>query len=371
MPRKKKLNIIYKNKTFYCDFNKCEYTGNSMVALLKNDINVYNYYYNKLSKELQDEITRSGKLNNKYLYKIISNKPIYCKYSNKLIPYDRVLRGCETFSEVEHLWGKGTATRGKKRPEHGILISKKFKGIKKSDEHRAKMTERLQSIDFKKTVLINKGINFTDDISVYEEYAKLYSELYSSNEFKRKFTINNFKFYLEETEITDDDVYQMNDVEICNLYSELMSIKSSIAMSNSTTMGNAKIVTVDGLNFNLRNLNSIEVRSSMEKKIISFFERNKIQWDYETEIIEYFFNFNRRYIMDFKFIIDGKCNFMEVKGSVRNADVNKTLAKTKTAIEKFGQIYVYQAELIVSINDLEKIKYDDFSKFTLKHVYGD
>jgi len=370
MIEKENEEKIKQNK-FYCEFDSKFYNRIQMVKLLKINVDMFNYYFNKLSLELQNEVIKSNDYKYKYLYRIISNKIIYCIYSNKLIPFERVLRGCITFSDVESLWGKGISTRNKKRPEHAKIISLKLKGVKKSNEHRNKMTQRLKSIDFKKKVLSNKGIEYTDDSSVYEKYAALYSNLLKSFDFKKSFVLNNYKLYLEDTELTHEEINQMSETEILNLYSELMSIKSSIAMANSTSMGNAKIVKIENLQYNLRNINSIDVRSEMEKKIISFFERNKIYWDYETEIIKYFFNFNRRYIMDFIFYIDGKCNYMEVKGSVRSSDVEKTLAKTKTAIEKFGEIYVYQKELITSIKDLDKIKYNNFSEFKLKHVYGD
>jgi len=370
MPRKKILNKKYKVKTFYCLFTNSKYTSQSMVRLLKNNVEVYNYYFNNLSSELKSEVNRAVIDKFKYLYKIISGTNVYCKYTNKLIPYDRLLRGCETFSDIQTLWGKGTSTRGKKRPGHGKIISQKLMGIKKSQEHSLKLKKRLQSIDFKKIVLANKGIEFTNDLEVYEKYSKLYSDNLKSIQYKTKFVKNNFTRYLDNNEISLEDINLMNEDQIIDLYSELMSIKSSIAMSNSKTMGNAKIITVENINNNLSNLNSVVVRSGMEAKIISFFEKNNLQWNYESKIIDYFYNFNRKYIIDFEFLIDNEIKYLEVKGSVRNIDVDKTLAKIDTAIKKFGFIYVYQGELI-SLNNLDIIKYDNINKFKIKHIYGD
>ncbi len=360
-------------KKFLCEYDGLQYNPMMMSRILKQNSKMFDYYFDKLPENLKNECIKSGNFKYKYLYKIIANNIIYCKITNKVIPYDRVLRGCITFSDEISLFCKGSATRGKKRPDHAILISKKLKGVPKSKEHREKMKKRLSSLDFKIKFLQNKKINFdsNNELDILDKYSNYTSKERKSFNYKKRFCINNYIKYINDDIINNKQIEKLNDDQIIKLYSELMSIKSSLAMANSKTMGNAKISIVENLNYNLRGLINLEVRSSMEKRIILFFEKNKIFWDYEVEIIDYEYIFNRKYIVDFKFIIDGNVNFLEVKGSVRHTDLNKTMKKIESAIKKFGKIYLWQGELLSSINSLSKICFTNFNQVKIKHIYGE
>lgn len=357
-------------KKFYCEYDKRAYNCNSMVSLLKSNKEYFNYYFNDLKDEIKKEVVKSN-YNYKYLYKIISGQQLYCKKDNKLISFDRVLRLCTSCCDECGFWLKGVSTRGKKRPEHGAIISKKLKGVKKTEQAKVSYKKRLSSIDFKKKVLQNKNIKFdcSNESEILEKYRNLYSVNRKSIQYKKRFCIKNYSKYINLNELNSNIIDHMNDQEILNLFSELMSIKSSRAMAKSKTMGNHIISYIEGLTYNMKGLNNIEVRSTMEKKVIIFFEKNKILWDYEDTIIDYYYKFNRKYIIDFKFILEGQINYLEVKGSVRSNDADKIYCKIQEAINKFKFIYVYQGEPLTVIKDLDKILYKDFNNFKLKHIY--
>ena len=355
----------------YIEYYKEFLAVQRIVNLLKIDINFFNYSLNLLSEEIKEEVVKSGDLSYKYVYGILyGNKPSHCKYSAKLIPFDRVLRSCLTFSDEESIFGKGTSTRGKKRPDHAIKISKKLKGIKRTEEQRQRYEKRLQGIDFKNTFLKNKNI-ITDgysDATIREAYSKYQSEDRKSFEYKKRFCLKNYiKYNIEE--LSEDMINNFSEKEIQALFSELMSEKSSIAMKNNPTMGNSIPHIISNIKYNRENLTEITVRSGMEKKIALLFETNKIPWSYETLKINYFYEFDRRYIIDFIFELNGIEMFFEVKGSVRNKDEQKTIAKLTEAVKQLGHIYLYQGESISSIEDLEKLKITDTKNIIIKHVY--
>ena len=211
------------SKIFYCEYDKKIYHCNAFIKLLKHNKDYFNYYVNNLTDEIKNEVINSGN-SHKYLYRVISGKQLYCVKENNLISYDRVLRGCITCSDDCISWQKGISTRGKKRPEHAIIISQKLKGVKKTCKAKESYKKRLSSIEFKKKVLENKNIKFdhNNDSDVLEKYRDWYSVDRKSIQYKKRFCLKNFNKYFESKEINNDIIYSMSDEDILKLFSEII-----------------------------------------------------------------------------------------------------------------------------------------------------
>jgi hypothetical protein len=360
---------------------KCRLTGMDMDltfwhSLKKNKIINEMYEEEMLSKnpEAYKAYVESNKHIN-FLKKWIKGEGINCKITGKLIPVEKIISTPNTnlyYSDVETRIARGSSFRGKKRPEFAKKISSILKGRPKTDEDKKQSSDRLKSIGFKKKVLLNKSIIdelCNDEIKIRELYKKMYSDLQKGIEYKRRFVIKNINKYIEDFNGSLDYLAFAPEDEIRIIFSELQSIKSSIAMRDNPTMGNAKVVLMTDLKHNNNGLVEVKVRSVMESEIIKMFERYGVKWEYETETIEYFYLFNRKYTVDFKFYYNDKIYYLEVKGSVRSTDHDKIVTKAEFAVKKFDNYIFYQKELILNIDDLIKYRLTPDDKIKIKHLY--
>ncbi len=353
----------------------CRITGrvfqNDFKEIIRRGGDLRKFYEQKMEEEdsaIFQNYIDSNK-NDLYLEHWLRQDRMYCKVSGKLIPWERnVKTASSSFSIVEEKYLKGNATRGTKRPEVGKKIGNSLRGKPKSAEHREKMSTRLKGIGFKIKFLQNKNIDidFEDHKMVQKEYRRLLSEERNSPEYRRRFCISNCPEYMDETV---PYIESLTDEQISALYSELQSVKSSLAMKNNPTMGNSKYTDVTGLKFNKNGFTTLTVRSSMEKEMILFFERNEVSWSYEQTTIGYHYLFERQYLVDFEFDWQGIHYFLEVKGSVRSIDEAKTMAKIEAGFTQFDNYILYQKEYLYDVDDLVSLKVKDFASAKLKHVY--
>lgn len=223
-------------------------------------------------------------------------------------------------------YARGKAFRGKKRPEHGKKVSDKLNGIDRGDDWRKRKKEQNSSIDFKRKFLINKGYKEDlDDSYILKEYSDYISKIRLSKDYKIK-KINNFlskEKYKKYHSYNMDEEYvnNMNDEEVEEMHSAMMSIISTHAITQNNNMGKTTFFKRGILKVQYcLNRTKIHYRSSFEKDFILLLESNGLSYKYEPFFIEK--NNGGLYIPDFEIVLEiepliFKTYIIELKGFIR------------------------------------------------------
>lgn len=279
---------------------------------------------------------------------------------------------------------RGLPNAGKKRPEH----SKKLKGRsneknKKENwtDSRKSHSERFNSIEWKRTVLENKGI-FVDafeDNAISDLYSNFRKSINASIEYKTKkienfLTREKYKPYYDFDEISK--MLESKKIEECfTLVNSIISSYHTISYCNN--MGNPKFESKTYFPDKLekcKNEKKFRTRSSYENMFIEKFISENISkidyWIYEPEIFR--MEENLHYIPDFCISIDNELYYVELKGYIRDA---KNFTKIENTLKSFtkNKNLVFLTTPDVSFSQFLKLKNMQIFKKTheIKHIEPD
>lgn len=244
---------------------------------------------------------------------------------------------------------KGNSMRGKKRPEHSVLMSEKMKviALNRSEEHINNLNIHLKEKYKEKRLLTMKIINENHQLSkdeIYSLYSKWNSDNKKSFEHKHR-KIQNFFLSKKYTEninfINFKNKYEnviINEENFVDIFSNMMSIISSVSTMNpDNNMGSTSFFK-RGFIIDLKNevngLTVLKTRSSYETKTIEFLEKNNIKYEYEAHCF-YLEKYNLNYIPDFKLFIGDEIIWLEVKGYIRG---EKHMNKIKNQLQGFLEL---------------------------------
>lgn len=335
-------------------------------AWLKTNFHITNSIIEEIqNSKFKDEWEKS-KFDLRYLSRFICEESLTCEKTSKVMPFNRAIKQNKYLNDDISRYHQGHL-RGKKRPEHSIKVSKALSGKSKTPSHRKKLEERLQSNSFKRKVLDNAGVRYTD-INLEAKYGTYRSVIVKSISYRRSFVRNNSVKYFGH-EIAVDE---MSDEEVEISYTECVSRISTLAMKNNPQMGVGRKTNYSNIKYNSRGLSTISLRSNLEKKLVKFFEKNSIKWDYEITKVSYPYQKSTRiYIIDFSITINDEIFHIECKGSIRKSDENKNRCKLAATIKEYGKIILWQNEPIYSIEDLLNLTIKKEFEICFKHVYED
>lgn len=314
-----------------------------------------------------DEITKDTTekykaLKSLYLDKILTFKDFKNKHSkNDILKIWKNTR----FGWSDELTNfmKGSSFRNKSRPEHSNLMKIKMKGIDRGDSFRKIKKEQNSSIEFKIKVLKNKNIDITSksENEIKDLYKTITSSVRKTNDFKikkiKKFLKSN-KYLEELTFLSFKNKFEY--VDICNdnvekIYTEMMSIISSISIVRNENMGSTKFFKTGFIKVkNCLNKTILRYRSSWELKTIEFLEINEIKYSYESFYIQK--EDGTFYLPDFLIEYENKKILLEIKGFIRGqkGKINEEM-KIKAAKKycKENNIkYVYLQKILTNINEI-------------------
>jgi len=258
---------------------------------------------------------------------------------------------------------KGTM-RDKLRPEHGKMMSVKMKGIDRGDSFRKIKSDQNKSIYFKKTVLKNKGIDFSeldDDLKIKELYKNYLSEKNKSVQYR----VNRVKKFLLSEKYKNEEIFNnflieygdkvINEENYEVIFSKMVSVISTIAIARNKNMGTTKffkkgIVEVN----NCLNKTIISYRSGWELITINFLEANGIKYEYEPFYIQK--ELKGYYVPDFLIYLHDNKLLLEIKGFIRGKIGKlKEEEKIKAALKYCNERninYVYLKEPLKNIEQL-------------------
>jgi len=261
---------------------------------------------------------------------------------------------------------RGSINRGKKRPEHSKKLKNKpnYKNRKENwTVKRSEYDKEMNSIEWKRKVLINKGI-FTDSLSdlkliqLYNEYVK---KRVMSNDYK----ITKIKNFLNRSKYKHmyDDVL-LKELLTNNLeesYSIVNSIISTYhVLRNDNNMGGSPMFVRTVFNPETlpkcKNKNQFSTRSSYESIFINNFILENIEnidyWSFETEI----FNIkNKLYIPDFIISINGEEYFIELKGYIRDESTFNKIEKISNYMG-LNKKYIFLTNPNVTLHELLQLQ---------------
>lgn len=216
--------------------------------------------------------------------------------------------------------------RGKKRPEHGPKVSKALKGKPKSESHKRNL--KTNTVHYKKKMLENKGIKFTED-NFLELWHQLISDTRKGRPYKETCVSNWFGF----------DPSSLTDQELEIWYKRFNSEKSIKAMKENPHMGNGVRHHLTGLKY-YKDGNELIVRSHGEKRFVeAFLERLGLPYQYECMSIE---TDQGIYLPDFLVDVDEKVIVIEIKGTIYTDKIRKTISGANKVIEKGYDYYFIQ-----------------------------
>lgn len=248
-------------------------------------------------------------------------------------------------------WMRGSGYRGIKRPEH----SKKLKGRpnpKNSKPNWSKLrlahSNFMNSIEWKRTVLENKGIhivNMDDDQieDMYSEYRRdvQLSDSYKCSKVQSFLASQRYDSYFDRTILIDLlDRHEYNEA-----FSIVNSIISTVAILDpSNNMGLSKFqktMYADQLPKCL-NTSPFSTRSSYESDFIEYVIIPNIDqieaWSFEKKI---FRSGNTTYIPDFMVQIDGIKYYIELKGFIRDEIHLKKIQTQASLMFKLNVNYAF------------------------------
>jgi hypothetical protein len=239
---------------------------------------------------------------------------------------------------------------GKKRPDHAKLMKEKAAaGLISSCYRPGRVNTFVNTLEWKKKVLSNKSIDFSDSASE-EEIEKLFREVVSKNCKSRNNKISFIKtmyerysseYDLDDIEVKLDHLDSCSDEELSTLKRICNSIKTIEANKKGTGLAKRfKTSILSNFKFNLSNPDYIKTRSSYEVNYIDFFEKNKIYWNYETIKIKTSTGF---YVPDFEFYYRDKKYLLEVKGYLLDVDeyYDKKLKYAKSYADENNYIFLF------------------------------
>jgi hypothetical protein len=333
--------------------------------LMKNEYfnNLFDYeLINYITKITKDDNEKYKALKSLYFDSVLTFndfKNIHSKDNNL-----KIWKGTR-FGWSENLTNfmKGSSYRGKNRPEHSNLMKIKMKGIDRGDSFRKTKKEQNSSIDFKIKVLTNKNIDVLSksENEINDLYKLIISNARKTNEFK----IKKVKKFLKSNKYLDELIFlsfknKFENVELCNgniekIYSEMMSIISTISMVRNENMGKTKFFKTGFIKVkNCLNKTIIRYRSSWELKTIEFLELNEIKYSYESFYIQK--EDGTLYLPDFLIEYEEQKILLEIKGFIRGkkGKINEEM-KIKAAKKycKENNIkYVYLKKVLTNINEI-------------------
>lgn len=261
---------------------------------------------------------------------------------------------------------KGNSFRGKKRPEHSVKMKSIMLGIDRGDSFREIKKKQNAGIEFKKTFLQNKNINILNLKD--EEVLKVFSKFISNHRKSPKHKIDKLKRFIQGTKYEGNilfeefqrkyttTIFTENNVE--EIYPQMMSVISSIAISKNNNMGSTKFFKKGFVEVRYcKNKTMVLYRSSWELITTQFLENQKIAYEYEPFYIE---KESGYYLPDYIFELNGEKIMLEIKGFIRGlkGKINEE-AKKQAAIEyckNNNMRYIYLIKPLTSLEQLKTIK---------------
>lgn len=208
---------------------------------------------------------------------------------------------------------RGSAFRGKKRPEHAAFMKVKMKeliaeGATWTEEHRANNRAHMKRM--------NASLDRAHLVETRSSCAGLrrrFERLAAGNS---KPSFIDHPAYLKSSlaSLKVSQVAKASEKQLLRWNKQFNSIKSAVAMERNPTMGSTqfyKRIKVTGLKFNVQR-RSIVTRSSLEYDFVRWLETRKIRWVYEWTRLE--LGEGRIYIPDFKIKLNGEYWVVETKG---------------------------------------------------------
>lgn len=241
---------------------------------------------------------------------------------------------------------RGSAFRGKKRPEHSKVMSKKMKvaANNRTDAHKKNLSTFLKGEYYRKRPLTlglvteKEAKEFTIErlkniISSYnrdriksKEYRLMMVDRFKS---RKKYASEELhkKYLCDFESVTPDNVEEA--------YSAMMSIISIVAMKNDPNMGTTKFFKKGTIKVShCTNKTIVTYRSSWELDTILFFESIELKYQYEPFYIPK--GNGKAYLPDFVIELPDfdKPIILELKGFVRGASGKESeKMKVSSAIE--------------------------------------
>lgn len=215
---------------------------------------------------------------------------------------------------------------GIKRPEHSKTM-KLLAAEGNNEKYNATLMKKgelfnkeVNSKEFKKKVLIKKGIDFNEN-NLETQFGKIISDRSKSREYRENII---FKFYQKNKieDISLDQIKKLNEKQFSTLFKKYKSDHHEIYCADVCVARTFKRTLLENLKCNISGLTSVYTRSSYETNYIKYFEQHRIKWDYEslkfklptkTYKPDFFVKFkNKRYIIETKgFLIDEDKYFKE------------------------------------------------------------
>lgn len=281
-------------------------------------------------------------------------------------------------------YAKGNAFRNKKRPEHGVKVSKKLTGIDRGNKWRELKKLQNKSIDFKITFLKNKNIEVKSlsEAEIIQIYNNYISSVRSSIEYKKQklkkfLSSDKYNQYTQKQKIMSDNFDELSEEEILNRHKIMMSIISHESMKHNKNMGSTKFFKRGILKVKYcKNRSKIHFKSSLERDFIIMLESINQTYEYESLLID---KINGGiYIPDFVLEIDNEKYIIELKGFVRGDEGKKSeKEKIKSAVKfilnkAYKYIYFRTGKLNITLDKIltnhSVENADDFIKTRLKWV---
>jgi hypothetical protein len=260
-------------------------------------------------------------------YEILLSKGATENHLNNQIKNDRsflcvcgALRNVKTNGILKITCGKKECHPrfGVLRPEHSAKMKVVMVG-NSSLFQKGRKNEHINSLDFKKTWLINK--NFEIDRMTNSEIEQLFKiektrNILKTRESKISHILRMFAKYNEEC-VSKECLEKMTNEEIDHFVYRARSIKTlnEVTLKGLGDNRRHKRELISGLTYNLSGREWIKTKSSYEGNYIRWFENNRIMWDYETIVLS---GQTTKYLPDFFFIYDGKKYLLETKGYIQD-----------------------------------------------------
>lgn len=278
-------------------------------------------FENKLDTSLVSYLQENARENYEYsikqaFFRDLSEDDFKCKCCGVIKP-KITASACNLKSCQDYV--KGNAFRGKKRPEFAKKMSKKMLELSKQGLlDRTAASKRINSIEFKKAGLIKNGKitgeESMSDNEIHEAYLLLKKERQQKSSYKQNCILNYINRHSSDKLVKEHLMCYKHSLNKDNLevaYKKYNSIKSLNAMKNNPKMGSCNMWSRDKIQ-NLKfckNADEVRTRSSWETNYIISFEKLKIFYGYESDMIPCESTF---YIPDFttdKYLLEVKGSF--------------------------------------------------------------
>ena len=264
---------------------------------------------------------------------------------------------------------RGTAFRGKKRPEHSKVMKVKMKiaSNKRSDAHKKNLSNFLKGEYYRKRVLT---LNLASEKEAREfsiERLKALISSHNSKKIKSKdFRMARVGKFMLDKKYEGEELFKtfLNEFKTITLknveeaYSTMMSIISIVAMRSNPNMGTTKFFKKGTIKVaHCTNKTIISYRSSWELRTILFFEHAGIRYQYEPFYIPK--GKGKAYLPDFVLSLQGwdKPVILEIKGFIRGKEGKKgeelKISSAITFAKENGYHYSYCKKPIESLDQIK------------------